>query len=73
MKNFDFDSDTSKNIFHTLTFTIWQVKDYKGKDNFILRTTFENALFPYQNVFKKCIAKTRLLMTKALSNSSTLD
>ena len=40
MKNFDFDNDTSKNIFYTLIFTIWQVKDYKRRDNFIQRTTF---------------------------------
>ena len=36
LKNFDFDNDTSKNIFHIPIFTIWQVKDYTG-----------NASFPY--------------------------
>ena len=34
---------------------------------------FGNALFPCQNAFKKCTTKTRLLMTKAISKSCTLD
>ena len=29
-----------KTYFHTPIFTMWQVKDYKERDNFILRTTF---------------------------------
>ena len=29
-----------KTYFHTLIFTIWQVKDYKERNNFMLRTTF---------------------------------
>ena len=29
-----------KTYFHTLIFTIWQVKDYKERNNFILRTSF---------------------------------
>ena len=33
-----------KTYFYILIFTIWQVKGYKGKSNFILRTTFWKCL-----------------------------
>ena len=36
------------------------MKDYKERNKFILRTTFGNASFPFQNEFKKCTAKTNL-------------
>ena len=42
VKNFDFDNDVGKNIF--LQSYIWQVKDYKERNNFILRTTFWKCL-----------------------------
>ena len=29
-----------KTYFHTIMFTIWQMKDYKDRNNFILRTAF---------------------------------
>ena len=35
-----------KTYFHTPIFTIWQVKDYKERNNFILRTTFWKCLVP---------------------------
>ena len=40
-----------KTYFHTLTFTIWQVKDYKERENFVLRITFSKCLFS----FPKCV------------------
>ena len=33
-----------KTYFYTLIFTIWQMKDYKERNNFILRTTFRKCL-----------------------------
>ena len=44
-KNFDFAATRVKTYFHILIFTIWQVKDYKERNNFILRTTFWKCLF----------------------------
>ena len=35
---------TRVKTYHTLLFTIWQVKDYKERNNFILRTTFWKCL-----------------------------
>ena len=70
-------NDTSatrvKTYFHTLIFTIWQVKDYKEGNNFILSTTYWNVSFPCQNAFKKCTTKVKFLMEKATSESCTLD
>ena len=40
VKKFDFDNDTSKNIFSHIfanILSIWQGKDYKERNNFILR------------------------------------
>ena len=54
-----------KTYFHILSFTLWQVKDYKKWNNFILSTTFGNPSFPYQNAFEKCTTKTRLCNGKS--------
>ena len=54
-----------KTYFHTLIFIIWKVKDYKERNNFILRTIFENASFPCQNAFKKYTTKTKLFNGKS--------
>ena len=62
-----------KTYFHIPIFTTWQVKDYKERNNFILRTNFGNALFPRQNAFEKCTTKTELLLAKATWKSYTLD
>ena len=56
VKNFDFDNDIFshkkvKTYFHTATFTIWQVEDYKERNNFILRTNFWKCPFP----MPKCV------------------
>ena len=72
-KTFDFDNYGSKNMFHIPIFTIWQVKDYKERSNFILSTTFKNASFAYQNEFEKCPQKLEFLMVRAISKSYTLD
>ena len=45
VKNFDFVTASVKTFFHTLIFTIWQMRDYKEMNNFILRTTFWKYLF----------------------------
>ena len=42
-----------KTYFHTPIFTIWQVKDYKERNNFILRTTFWKCIVP----LPKCVSK----------------
>ena len=42
-----------KTCCHTPIFTIWQVKDYKQRNNFILRTTFWKCLAP----MPKCVWK----------------
>ena len=63
---FDFDFDLIllilittrvKIYFHIPIFTIWQVKDYKGRNNFVLSTTIRNASLPCQNEFEKCTTK----------------
>ena len=51
VRNFDFDNDTSENIFHTPILAIWQMKDYNERNNFILRNTFWKCLVP----MPKCI------------------
>ena len=56
-----------KTYFHIHIFTIWQEKDYKERNNFILSTTFRNASFPCQN------EKLEFLMVRAISKSYTLD
>ena len=55
--------------------TIWQVKDYKEKKNFILSTKFWNATFPSQNAFENCTTKTELCNGKSYIKSlySTLQ
>ena len=47
-----------KTYFHLPIFTMWQVKDCKEGNNFILSTTFENASFPWQNAIENCNTKT---------------
>ena len=62
-----------KTCFHISIFIIWQVKDYKERNNFILNTTFVNASFQYQNAFENCATKLDFAMVKAISKSYTLD
>ena len=54
VKNFDFDNDTSKNIF-SYPYIYYMAS---GK------IPFGNASFPWQNVFKKCTTKTNLFNGK---------
>ena len=35
-----------KTYFHTPILAIWQIKDYKERNNFILRTTFWRRIVP---------------------------
>ena len=42
-----------KTYFHTHILAIWQIKDYKEKSNFILRTTFWKSLV----IMPKCVWK----------------
>ena len=66
-KTFDFDNYTTpvKIYFHIPVFTIWQVKDFKERNNFILSTTFRSASFPFQNEFEKCTTKTGICNGKS--------
>ena len=70
-ENFDFDNDTSKNIFSHpyIYFTIWKKKDCKERNNFILRTTFWKSLVSMPKSFKKCTTKTKLFNGKSCINS----
>ena len=54
-----------KAYYHIPIFTIWQVKDCKELNSFILSTTFGNASFPCQNAFEKCTRKTGLCNGKS--------
>ena len=45
VKNFNFVTTRVKTYFHNLLFTIWQLKDYKERTNFILRTAFWKCIF----------------------------
>ena len=42
-----------KTYFHTTTFTIWQVNDYKERHKFILRTTFWKCFDPMPKWVRK--------------------
>ena len=46
-----------KIYFHIPIFTMWQAKDYKGRNNFVLSTTIRNTSLPCQNEFEKCTTK----------------
>ena len=66
--------DTSENILIFITarvkayfdipiFTIWQAKDYKERETFILSITslpHRNASFPCKNAFERCTTKSEL-------------
>ena len=53
MKNFDFDNNMSENLFSHPILAIWQMKDCKERNNFILRAAFWKFLVP----MPKCIGK----------------
>ena len=59
-----------KRYFHTLIFTIWQVKDYKEVNNFILRTNFWKCLVPIPKCPKKSTIKTKLFNSKSYIKKS---
>ena len=63
-----------KTYFHIPIFTIWQVKDYQERSNFILSTTFGTASFPWQNAFEKYTSKTGLYNDKSyIKNYTSCD
>ena len=62
-----------KTYFHTPIFTIWQMKDHKKRNNFILSPTFGNGPFPCQNVFESAPQKLNFVMTKAILKGYTLN
>ena len=62
-----------KTYFYFPIFIIWQVKDYKERNNFILSAAFGNASFPCQNAFENCATKTELCTVKAIKKTYTLD
>ena len=49
------------------------MKDYKERNNFILRTKFWNASFPSKMCFKSAPQKLNFLIEKAISKIYTLD
>ena len=64
----------SESYFHTPVLAIWQIKDYKERNNFILRTTFGKCLFPCQNACEKCPTKTEFCNGKSyIKKLYTLD
>ena len=64
LKNFDLITTRVKTYFRTPIFTIWQVKDYKEWNYFILGTAFGNASFLCENAFEKFSTKTELFNGK---------
>ena len=64
-KNFDFGNARVKTYFHTHILAISQMKDYKERNDFILRTNFWKCLVPYQKPFKKRRTKTELYNDKS--------
>ena len=66
VRNFDFDNDTSENIFSYVSYMINE--SHKQRNNFILETTFGNVLFPCQNAFETCTAKAKLCNSKSYIN-----
>ena len=65
----------SNNIFPHLYiyYSIWQVKDYKERNNFILRTTFWKCLVPMPKCVWKAPRKLNFLMANGISKSYTLE
>ena len=55
----------TKKYFYIPILTIWQVKDYKDRNNFTLSTVFGNASIPCQNAFENCTTKTELCNGKS--------
>ena len=59
MKNFDFDNDTSEDIFSHPYISYKANERLQGEEQFHSRNyRFGNASFPCQNVFEKCTTKT---------------
>ena len=61
----------AKTYFQPLIFTIWQVKDYKERKNFILGTNFQKCLVSIPKCPKKCATKTKLF--NSISYVKTLN
>ena len=73
-KNFDFDKTHVTTYFQISILTIWQMKHYKERDNFILRITFSKCLVPMPKLhLKSASQKLNFVMTKAISKSYPLD
>ena len=49
-----------KTYFHNPIVAIWQMKDYKERNNSFWELSFGNVLFLCQNVFEKCTLKNEL-------------
>ena len=60
MKNFDFDNDTSKNIFsHTYIYYMASERLQGGQQFHSRNYLLKNASFSCKNVFKMCSTKTK--------------
>ena len=74
VKNFDFDNDTTENIFFdTPVLAMYQIKDYDERNNFILRTICKCLVSMTKCVWKLHRKKLTFVMAKAISKSYTLD
>ena len=60
-----------KTYFHTPILAIWLMKDYKERNNFILRFTFSICIV--QMRLKRAPQKLNFVIAKAISKSCTLD
>ena len=61
-----------KTYFHTPIFTIWQVKDYKGRNNFIVRITKCPVPMP-KYVCENAQQKMNFVITKVISKKYILQ
>ena len=62
-----------KTCFHNPVLAIWQMKDYKERNNFILRTTFLEMVHSHAKMrLKSAPQKLNLAMTEAIPESYTL-
>ena len=62
-----------KTYFHIPIFTIWQVKDYKERNHFIINTTFSKPHSHPKMRLKSAQKKLDFVMVKAITKSYTLD
>ena len=73
VKNFDFQNETRENMFSHPTLAIWQMKDYKERNNIILKTTFWQCLIPTPKNVQSAPQILNFVIAKAISKRYTLN